>query len=472
MVQVHSPLPLFKLFIVYGELFSYLIAEVIVLKKILQVLSILMTILLLFSYAYAYESDIKIYCDGVLLQTDSPPVLASDRTFVPIRHVMTAFGADVKWVERLREVIVTKSDTTIRLSVDKNTAWINGAPIYVDSAPFIVNDRVMVPLRLIAENLEYEVTYDENTREIKINTPQKQKIYYSVKDGIADVAAKYSKSQNIIFTFSQHAPNYIYDFSDIELVYNPSPYVTPSRNGMCFLYTASTDWHSPFMVLADKSDDGDWKFEHHFTGGFHGYTNKAQGTATARTKSFAFYADGAELPQIQEGYCSEFTITWTNAVQGSNTKKQDGSGREIMEERHTLTFDGERWLSSVTLFALEDITIERVYGFQAVLSPAWGSEIIYSTLPDQKFTAGTESNSENKNTPAVRCSDESNVLEISLDTDYGIGNRVYCSDNVPGIFTTSYNKLYFNIVNGIPLSMLQGTEISYRGTYCFYPREY
>ena len=130
-------------------------------KKILQVLSILMTILLLFSYAYAYESDIKIYCDGVLLQTDSPPVLASDRTFVPIRHVMTAFGADVKWVERLREVIVTKSDTTIRLSVDKNTAWINGAPIYVDSAPFIVNDRVMVPLRLIAENLEYEVTYDE-----------------------------------------------------------------------------------------------------------------------------------------------------------------------------------------------------------------------------------------------------------------------------------------------------------------------
>ena len=178
-------------------------------KKILQVLSILMTILLLFSYAYAYESDIKIYCDGVLLQTDSPPVLASDRTFVPIRHIMTAFGADVKWVERLREVIVTKSDTTIRLSVDKNTAWINGAPIYVDSAPFIVNDRVMVPLRLIAENLEYEVTYDENTREIKINTPQKQKIYYSVKDGIADVAAKYSKSQNIIFTFSQHAPNYI-----------------------------------------------------------------------------------------------------------------------------------------------------------------------------------------------------------------------------------------------------------------------
>lgn len=437
-----------------------------------KILPVLLVVLLLFSHTYAYGSDIKILCDDVLLQTDSPPVIVSDRTYVPIRHIMTALGADVKWADRLREVIIIKDDIALRLSVDKNTAWKNSSQIYIEDAPFIINDRVMVPLRFIAENLDFDVVYDEALREIRINTPKKSKIFYSVKNGVADVAAKYSKTQNIVFTFSKQAPNFIYDFSDIELLYNPSPYVTASGNGMCFLYSASTDWHSPFIVLADKNADGDWKLEHHFTGGYHGYTNTASGTPTARTKSFAFYADGVETDGNNSGFCNEFQILWTNAVQGSNTKKRDGTGREIIEERHTLTFDGEQWVSSVTLYALEDVTLERLYGFQADLSSSWGYEIVYSTSPDIKHHISIESSSENKNTPAVQCSDASNVLEISLDTDYGIGNRAYCSDGISGIFTTSYKKLYFNLINGIPLSIPEGGEVSYRGTYRFYPREY
>lgn len=53
-------------------------------------------------------------------------------------------------------------------------------------------------------------------------------------------------------------------------------------------------------------------------------------------------SDGA-ADTVIEGYCDRMEILWTNYVQAYNTKKADGTGREVLCERHRMLFDGVRF---------------------------------------------------------------------------------------------------------------------------------
>lgn len=50
---------------------------------------------------------IDLYVDGVKLQTDTEPMIKNSRTMVPARFVAEALEADVKWDNNTRTVYVT-----------------------------------------------------------------------------------------------------------------------------------------------------------------------------------------------------------------------------------------------------------------------------------------------------------------------------------------------------------------------------
>lgn len=56
-------------------------------------------------------------------------------------------------------------------STDNIKVFVNGAPLQTDVAPIIVQDRTMVPLRAISENLGMEVRWDAAAREVHVNSP-------------------------------------------------------------------------------------------------------------------------------------------------------------------------------------------------------------------------------------------------------------------------------------------------------------
>lgn len=96
------------------------------------------------------------------------PIIADGRTLVPVRSVIEAMGGDVFWEESTQSVLLTMEDDTIKLVIDSNIAYFNNSEEILDTAPAVINDRTMLPIRFIAECFNLGVAWDEDSQTVSI----------------------------------------------------------------------------------------------------------------------------------------------------------------------------------------------------------------------------------------------------------------------------------------------------------------
>lgn len=123
------------------------------------------------------QSNIYIQLDDEILGFDTPPVMESDRILVPVRFITEKTGADVEWDGEEQMVVVQQDDTTVEMTINNPKATVNGRMVAMDVAPQIVNNRTMIPLRFLSENLGYEVTWDNDTQTAIIRTEEPGNIF-------------------------------------------------------------------------------------------------------------------------------------------------------------------------------------------------------------------------------------------------------------------------------------------------------
>lgn len=97
---------------------------------------------------------------------DTKPVILNDRTLVPIRAIIEAFGGLVFWDEDTNTVTLNMEDDVIRLTINSFTAYLNNYPVTLDVAPKVINDRTMLPIRFIAEGFNIGVGWDNDTQTV------------------------------------------------------------------------------------------------------------------------------------------------------------------------------------------------------------------------------------------------------------------------------------------------------------------
>lgn len=154
---------------------------------------LMLTMMLVPALAQA-ETAVRLVVDGVEVQTDVAPVLENDRTLVPIRAVTEALGFEVEWDQETRTATLTKGETTIQLTVGSPEAVVNGEKVALDVAPFIVSDRMMVPVRFVAEEIGLLVDWEQETRTVLITSQppadEAAETGESDEDGEADEAGE------------------------------------------------------------------------------------------------------------------------------------------------------------------------------------------------------------------------------------------------------------------------------------------
>jgi hypothetical protein len=96
------------------------------------------------------------------------PLIISGRTLVPLRAVADAFGAQVSWDANTRTATIVLRDKTILITLDKDTAIINGEPKKIGSKAMVISGRTMVPFRFIAEAFGAQVDYNAETKTITL----------------------------------------------------------------------------------------------------------------------------------------------------------------------------------------------------------------------------------------------------------------------------------------------------------------
>lgn len=111
--------------------------------------------------------------NGVSKGLDTAPFIGNGRTFVPFRFLGESFGAKVGYktnpISKLVETVqYSLSDVDILLYINKKEALVNNKKIQLDAPPMIKNNRVMVPVRFVSENLKAEVDWNSATQTILI----------------------------------------------------------------------------------------------------------------------------------------------------------------------------------------------------------------------------------------------------------------------------------------------------------------
>lgn len=102
---------------------------------------------------------IPIISNGKVLQTDTSPIMVNDRVLVPFRAIAQSTGANVFWNANTKQVTVQKNKKVIFLTVQSSTATINDQTVTLDAPPIIYKGRTLVPIRFIAEALDANVQW-------------------------------------------------------------------------------------------------------------------------------------------------------------------------------------------------------------------------------------------------------------------------------------------------------------------------
>lgn len=99
---------------------------------------------------------------------DVAPEITQNRTFVPIRSIAEGFGFDVEYEQVNRTVSLRKNGTEVVFTIGQENYFVNGEEKSLDAAPYIKNDRTLLPIRAISEAIGKTVYWDEDRQLILI----------------------------------------------------------------------------------------------------------------------------------------------------------------------------------------------------------------------------------------------------------------------------------------------------------------
>lgn len=117
------------------------------------------------------NSGIHVYYNGKRISFHSygqNPEILEGRTLVPLRSIFEAMGAKVEWNGDTKTATAKRGNVTVEITIGANEIYKNGKAIAVDVPAQIVNDRTMVPARVIAEAFGATVEWNANGRTVLI----------------------------------------------------------------------------------------------------------------------------------------------------------------------------------------------------------------------------------------------------------------------------------------------------------------
>lgn len=119
--------------------------------------------------ALSAPDAVRVKLNGNFLSFVNPPVIRGDRTLISVRFLFECMGASVDWNDIGRTVTITYGGNTVELAIDSDRAIVNGAEKTLDVPAQLINEKTMIPLRFISEELGFNVNYDETNKIAEIS---------------------------------------------------------------------------------------------------------------------------------------------------------------------------------------------------------------------------------------------------------------------------------------------------------------
>jgi uncharacterized protein YkwD len=124
------------------------------------------------AYWVSDNSRNKVKINGKYVPGISPePKIMNGITYVPLRGLFERLNAKVAWDDHTRTAVIATTEKVIRIPAGSQTAEIDGKTVAMPQGTIIENGYTYVPLRFVSEAFGAEVGWDEATRTVSVNVP-------------------------------------------------------------------------------------------------------------------------------------------------------------------------------------------------------------------------------------------------------------------------------------------------------------
>lgn len=92
----------------------------------------------------------------------------NSRTMMPVRMLAELLGADVTWDGATQQVAMTRAGDAVVMTLNSMEAMVNGEPVAMDVAPIAIDGRTYIPTRYVAEFFHQKVAWSAEKSMVSI----------------------------------------------------------------------------------------------------------------------------------------------------------------------------------------------------------------------------------------------------------------------------------------------------------------
>ncbi|WP_326062969.1 stalk domain-containing protein [Paenibacillus anseongense] len=92
------------------------------------------------------------------------------RVMIALREIFELLGASVSWDENTYKITASKGEKRVSIQIGSKDAEVNGSKAILDVAPYLIGEVTYVPVRFVSEALGAQVIWDEMSQSVSITT--------------------------------------------------------------------------------------------------------------------------------------------------------------------------------------------------------------------------------------------------------------------------------------------------------------
>lgn len=204
------------------------------------------------------NSNVKVYVDNTEIMFDSAPTIVEGRVMVPVRAVFEKAGATVEWNGETRITTLKLDDYEVTIKEGDPFLVKNGEAVALDVPATIIEERLAIPVRAIAEAMDFGVTWNgvrssvliaTNGKEYRANSQWKTG-FHTLKQG--GFMSEHNLDDIRFFDLDGDGENDALAFIPVKTLADGTKEIPALWiNGMCFNSVMSENMEPYAVVVAD-----------------------------------------------------------------------------------------------------------------------------------------------------------------------------------------------------------------------------
>ncbi|WP_068499648.1 N-acetylmuramoyl-L-alanine amidase family protein [Paenibacillus kribbensis] len=123
------------------------------------------------SFPHANAAGADLFLDGKRVEApaDARPEMVNGKVMVPLRVVGEQLGYQFKWEPQAYKISIQKNSTDMAMYVGRTSADVNGKTVSLDAPPVLRGNSTMVPLRFVGEQMGLKVDWNNKSKSVNLS---------------------------------------------------------------------------------------------------------------------------------------------------------------------------------------------------------------------------------------------------------------------------------------------------------------